>query len=121
MSERQIIEAYRPLRRHPDLFSGRSGWTAWIHAPLLAALADLRGGNESAVRSLLREEVPGVYSFQFLSEEFCDMFLEELDSYYASGLPVARPNSMNNCTLRESNSHSSNPHPRAPLTRGSED
>jgi hypothetical protein len=40
-----------------------------------------------------------VYSFGMLSIAFCDKFLEEVDNYFASGLPVRRPNSMNNYGL----------------------
>ena len=30
---------------------------------------------------------------------FCDKFLEEVDKYFATGLPIRRPNSMNNYGL----------------------
>lgn len=88
--------AYASLRRHPELFDGTHGWAQWIDPLLLAAVSDLEGGNSSAISSLLREETEGVYSFQFFSDEFCRLFLDELDGYYASGLPAPRPNSMNN-------------------------
>jgi len=90
---KQVIAAYRPLRRHPSLFDAAGGWRQWIDADLLDAL-DTR--NATALASLLREEVDGVHSFALFSDDFCKMFLEELDSYYASGLPIDRPNSMNN-------------------------
>jgi hypothetical protein len=38
----------------------------------------------------------GVFAFDMLSEGFCTELLSELARYEASGLPVARPNSMNN-------------------------
>ena len=38
----------------------------------------------------------GVYVFDMFSAEFCSMLLGELEHYEASGLPVVRPNSMNN-------------------------
>lgn len=63
---------------------------------LLVAIEELRQGNETLMRSLLKVEVEGVYSFAIFSEAFCDTFLEELDAFYSSGLPVSRPNSMNN-------------------------
>lgn len=94
-----IIRAYTPIRRHPDLFDGLTGWTKFLDPDLLAALnAYTESGlrNATSLRELLREEVPGVYSFPILSTEFCDMLLEELDNFYASGLPQHRPNSMNN-------------------------
>ena len=42
--------------------------------------------------------VPGrVFSFEMLKLDFCDRLLEEILHYEASGNPVTRPNSMNNC------------------------
>ena len=96
----RIVRAYKPLRKHSDLFDATAGWNRWIEPQLLDALGELRAGNESAVRSLLRVEVEGsdasVYSFAIFTTEFCDRFLEELDNYYGTGLPQPRPNSMNN-------------------------
>ncbi|KAL3892945.1 MAG: hypothetical protein SGPRY_014628, partial [Prymnesium sp.] len=86
------------MRLHPDIFE-YEGWKKSINPALIEAL-DLysvsQGRNTTALRALLREETEGVYSFEMLSPAFCDLFLEELDNYYASGLPIARPNSMNN-------------------------
>lgn len=94
----EVIAAYRPLRKHPALFDHSEGWMQWIHPPLLEALKEYEEfpDNSTKLRSLLRVEVEGVHSFQFLSDEFCRLFLEELDHFYATGLPVDRPNSMNN-------------------------
>ena len=96
----RIVSAYKPLRKHPALFDAKAGWSRWIEPRLLDALAELKAGNESAVRSLLRVEVEGsdasVYSFAIFTTDFCDRFIEELDNYYATGLPQPRPNSMNN-------------------------
>jgi len=60
-----------------------------------ALVQALEDGPE-ALRGLLEEVTPGVYAFPCVTPLFCDIFLEEADSYYASGLPVRRPNSMNN-------------------------
>lgn len=38
----------------------------------------------------------GVWSFQLFTPEFSKRLLAEIDCFYASGLPAARPNSMNN-------------------------
>ena len=96
----QIIAAYRPRRKHPELFDAAAGWSRWIDPALLDAMTELKMGNDTAIRSLLRVEVEGdsssVYSFAIFNDEFCDLFLEELDHFYASGLPISRPNSMNN-------------------------
>ena len=103
------VAAYKPLRLHPTLFDAAAGWTQWIHQPLLDAIEMfVQHKNSTALLELLREEVPasgkhasGVYSFQLMSDDFCKMFLEELDNYYASGLPIDRPNSMNNYGVYE--------------------
>jgi hypothetical protein len=47
-------------------------------------------------RAVITEVHPGVYSFPLFTPEFCNLYLDELDNYYASGLPIRRPNSMNN-------------------------
>ena len=44
-------------------------------------------------------ESAGIYSFELFSKAFCETFLREVDNYDASGLPVRRPNSMNNYGL----------------------
>ena len=96
-TRQDAASAYVPLRKHPELFS-QHGWHKWVHPPLLEAIEELKAsGNDTALRALLREEIPGaVYSFQLVSDSFANIFLEELDGYYASGLPIDRPNSMNN-------------------------
>ena len=92
-SQNQVIAAYRPLRKHPELFDSSAGWRQWIDAALLEAI-DTQ--NMTALQSLMREEVQGVHSFQLFNDEFAQFFLEELDNYRATGLPINRPNSMNN-------------------------
>lgn len=92
-----VVNAYKPLRRHPELFDSKAGWGRWLDPDLTAALDELKAtGNTTLLLAHLRTEVPGVYSFSLFSDEFCDMFLDELDGFYASGLPIDRPNSMNN-------------------------
>ena len=92
-----IVRKYASIRRHPDLFDSKAGWKRWLSVSLVDALIDLREtGNVTSLLAHLREETPGVYSFEMFNAEFCEMFLEELDNYYESGLPIYRPNSMNN-------------------------
>ena len=55
---------------------------------------DTDSGRTASV--CMQEESPGIYSFDMFEPVFCDMYLEELDNYKASGLPIRRPNSMNN-------------------------
>ena len=82
---------YRPLQ--PDLF-GRAFKAEWLTATFRAAVED---GSTKALRAVLHEEVPGrVFSFEMLEPEFCAALLAETQNYEASGLPVTRPNSMNN-------------------------
>jgi len=88
-----VIAAYKPLQLHPEIFDAAAGWRRWIDPALLDAL-DTK--NASALQALLREEVVGVHSFALFNDEFCKKFLEELDNYRSTGLPIDRPNSMNN-------------------------
>jgi len=82
---------YRP--QHRALFSSHFR-REWLEPSFVAAIEE---GSEAALRAMLREEVPGkVFSFAMMTLDFCEMLLSELQAYEASGLPVARPNSMNN-------------------------
>lgn len=56
-------------------------------------------GTPEAVHNLVSEVCPGVYTFEIFSEKLCEMIIEELHAYEASGLPKRRPNSMNNYGL----------------------
>lgn len=95
-----VIHRYAKLRRHPEVFEEFQD--AWLDPILVRTLGKLRNETVSQakrrglVRKLMREEADGVYSFPVFTREFCERFLEELDSFYASKLPVRRPNSMNN-------------------------
>ena len=80
---------YEPL--HPELFEAefRDEWLAESFA------AALRDGSEAALRGVLCHEVPDrVVSFEMFRPSFCEALLDELLRYEASGMPVARPNSM---------------------------
>ena len=37
-----------------------------------------------------------MFAFDLFTPAFCALLIEELDAFYASGLPAQRPNSMNN-------------------------
>ncbi|MDP2438570.1 MAG: hypothetical protein Q8P67_22740 [archaeon] len=45
---------------------------------------------------ILQEDCPQVYSFPFFTRDFCQSFMQELATFRGSGLPAAKPNSMNN-------------------------
>ena len=81
---------YEPL--HPEFFEAEFRHE-WLAEPFAAALRD---GGEAALRGVLHHEVPDrVVSFEMLKPSFCAALIEELLHYEASGMPVARPNSMN--------------------------
>lgn len=61
---------------------------------LTAALQD--GRPEVLVAFLRREASTPLFSFPVLRPETCALLLEEVDRFEESGLPVMRPNSMNN-------------------------
>lgn len=50
-----------------------------------------------------KEIAKGVYAFDFMTEEYCQRWIEEIENYerqaVEKGLPVRRPNSMNNYGL----------------------
>ena len=48
-------------------------------------------------RACVERVCEGVYAFDLFSAEFTTALLAEVDYFYASKLPAARPNSMNNC------------------------
>jgi len=89
-----IVRRYARQVKHPKLFDKKIGWQEEWFAPSIRPL--LGNGNVDLVSSALEEVTPGVYSFDMLTAEFCGTFLEEIDNFYASGIPAARPNSMNN-------------------------
>lgn len=104
------IRDYKPFRHTPELFdmvgSTPQRRAEWLHPELRCALyggADAssaswdgdEGAREGRLRALLRECVEGVYAFPFLTDAACAMLVAEVDAYAESGLPQARPNSMN--------------------------
>jgi len=90
-----VIQKYRKLVKHPQLFDPRAPLDfAWL-APELVTVVE--NPSPAAWRRLVKEEVPGqVFSFPLFTDDFCDTFLEEVFNFYDSGLPASRPNSMNN-------------------------
>ena len=49
------------------------------------------------LRACVERVCEGVYAFDLFSQAFTNALLAEVDYFYASKLPAARPNSMNNC------------------------
>lgn len=109
------IDAYCPQRKYPDFFNpsedGKKFWKlSWFDEQFLKLLTAIqRGSNidELVVDKLIEFETDGIFSMQIFSAELCEMILVEKDSFLSSGLPVFRPNSMNNygiCDLQNSTS-----------------
>ncbi|CAK0884189.1 unnamed protein product [Prorocentrum cordatum] len=95
---RTVIRQYGKMMKHPEVYDAKVGWQpGWLH-PALVSACQAKGTSEAerAIKDLVTEVSPGVYSFDFFSKSFCELFLNELDNFYASGLPARRPNSMNN-------------------------
>ncbi|CAK0904087.1 unnamed protein product [Prorocentrum cordatum] len=93
--ESATARKYRPLQKHPALFDTESGWQEdWFDADFLAAM---RADTDEAWSSAVEEHLPGaLFSCRMFSKKFCDMLIEEVDNFAATGLPARRPNSMNN-------------------------
>ena len=89
-------DMYKTMRRHPALFRP-GGWPdGWLHSDACAAAKAAAVGDAAALAEVLTEEAPGVYSMELVTQAFATALLDELDGYRASGLPIRRPNSMNN-------------------------
>jgi len=84
-----IAEMYKPL--HPHLWQFNEN----IFEPFMRE-ALLTGNGEAIAKLLKKETDTGIYSFTMFTETFCRELIEEVESFESSGLPILRPNSMNN-------------------------
>ena len=91
----QTCAAYRELCLHPELFNAAPPTAEWF-APSFAEAFSHGPPSEATLRALVEEVCPGIFVFDFLSHSFCERLLCELEHYESTGLPVVRPNSMNN-------------------------
>lgn len=92
------IASYTPFRRHAALFAQPPVLQpGWIEPALLAA-CDARDGP--AIRGCCEELCLHVYALPLFSRQLCGLLLDEIGAFEASGLPAARPNSMNRCAQR---------------------
>jgi hypothetical protein len=89
---------------HPSIYDIEANADQFIDSDLLdavqqlekAAAAGLKPVEESALWALLRPaSAPGVWRLRLLTDRFCELLLEELRHYEASGIPLRRPNGMN--------------------------
>ncbi|CAE7869748.1 ICU11 [Symbiodinium microadriaticum] len=81
---------YVPL--HPELFENpRENLKRWL-APSFIAAVSAGGGLKEA----LREDAPGIYSFELFNSEFCEKLLEEVThAQQTAREALDRPNGMN--------------------------
>jgi hypothetical protein len=85
-----IKELYRP--RHPNLTQFNPDYVLLPHF-----IEAVRKGTPESLMSILKKETPtGIYSFDIFTPQFCRDLLEEVENFEHSGLPISRPNSMNN-------------------------
>lgn len=94
---------YPEIAAHGELFSGE-GLDRWLVPEFREALSAWRQTSSTAALDIaslpgVKLEAPGVISFECLTPEFCDMLMDEVKNYQASGLPQRAPNSMNNYGL----------------------
>jgi hypothetical protein len=91
-ARREMIAAeYKP--RHPELYGSIKPAQVLVPSFLNAVLER----TPEALRSILKKESDtGLYSFDMLLPSYCELLLDEIAHYDQSGLPIVRPNSMNN-------------------------
>jgi len=90
-------------RRHEALYQLEANEERFIRVELREAIAAVEAAalrdatvDESAVRRLLRQtEAPGVWAVPIFTPAFCEMVIQEVQHYEASGIPLRRPNGMN--------------------------
>lgn len=88
-----IKRLYVPL--HPNLFTLSE---SHFVPSFLAALHDYKETKDKTklYHILTKETSTCIYSFSIFNETFCKQLIEEVENFEHSGLPVSRPNSMNN-------------------------
>jgi len=88
-----IKEHYIPL--HPHLYEFKE---EFFVESFLEAVKKYKETKEKddLLKILTKETETGIYSFQIFTLEFCRQLIEETEQFENSGLPVTRPNTMNN-------------------------
>ena len=97
----QARREFGPL--HPALYEFEAHVDEFLHPDLLEAIEGLERAaaagspiDERALRALLHPSgAPNVWRLPCFTAKFCEMLLEELRHYEASGVPLRRPNGMN--------------------------
>lgn len=97
LKRQEVARNWLRLTGFPDLYDAESGWQPHWFAP--SFLEAVRDGSGQAIRKIVQQEAPGVYSFDLFTPQFCCDFVRDLRLYEESDMPKYRPNSMNNFGL----------------------
>lgn len=85
---------YTPLHQAMFALEGAAKLKEWLAPCFVRAVEAARSGGDP--RKYLTEELPGVYSFEMFTEEFCQMLLQEIEhAQRTSRSLLERPNGMN--------------------------
>ncbi|GAV65741.1 2OG-FeII_Oxy domain-containing protein [Cephalotus follicularis] len=88
----KIISNYRPL--HMELYSMHA---ANFFVP--SYLKAINDNTEESFRSIMAEPIPGVFTFEMLQPQFCELLLSEVENFerwvHETKLRIMRPNTMN--------------------------
>jgi len=88
-----VIRRTRVNALHPEFYGVETGWMREWFDPSLADATSCDTGPERAIaiRDLVSEVSPGVFVFSLFTQDFCSLFLAELDNFNATGLPARPP------------------------------
>ncbi|XP_065054766.1 2-oxoglutarate and iron-dependent oxygenase domain-containing protein 2-like isoform X2 [Rhopilema esculentum] len=89
-----ISESYKHL--HPHLLRLKDEYLADDFLQMITLSKDRFATKEALLSKLVKEKAPLTYSFKVFTDSFCDQFLEEMENFIQSGLPIGKPNTMNN-------------------------
>lgn len=92
-----IARDWLRMTSFPELYDDQVRWQeSWFAPSFYEAIRD---GSEAAIRAIVHQDAPGIFSFDMFSATFCDALLQEVKEFEESPLPKSRPNSMNNYGL----------------------
>jgi hypothetical protein len=104
----QLVEDYSHLCLHKELFSPVFNPELIFQKQFLLLHTLCESGVENCFpilqqelveKGLISVESPEIYSVDMFQSGFCERLCQEKDNYERSGLPIIRPNSMNNYGL----------------------
>jgi len=88
-----LRDFYQPL--HPHLYTLSESF--FVPSFLDAVNRYKVSENKDDLLGILHKETDtGLYSLEIFNLEFCKQLIEETDHFEHSGLPISRPNTMNN-------------------------